>query len=228
MTDAEPCIDLDVLAPSPAEHPPFQAAARQLSQLLGAATGVNHQIRLNLRRSLDLSELAGGGGVIIISLLSEMAQLSLDWADVALRWRRQAEVLAGGTARTVFFCTLFRHVPNLASPPSGWSRGSALERIRRLNRLTVELSQATGACVIDIDRTLTHVGARALATDYTLRGVLAPEVAGDVIAGALVGAGLDDIVSQDRLEKARQLHGGLEGLTRRFRRRLSAQRTMSA
>ncbi len=228
MTEVEPRIDLDVLAPLSAEHPPFQAAARHLSQLLGAASGVNHQIRLNLRKSLDLREIAGEPGVIIISLLNEAGRAHADWAAVAARWRRQAAVLVAETSRPVFFCTVFRNVPAVESAPPGWTRDGVLERIRRLNLLAAELSQATGANVIDIDRTLAHFGARLVTTDYTLKGRLGAEVAGDIIAAAVLGAGLDDLVAEDRLERARQLHGGLDGLTRRLQQHFASTRTAPA
>lgn len=221
-------INLDVLAPLPAEHPPFQAAARQLSQLLGAASGINHQIRLNLRVSLNLRDIAGEPGVIIISLLNEAGRVQTDWSEVDARWRRQAAALVAGTVRPVFFCTVFRHVPVMEPAPAGWSRDGVLERVRRLNLLAAELSQATGANVIDIDRMLSHFGARLLATDYTVKGRLGPEVAGSVIAAAVLGAGLDDLVAEDQLEKARRLHGGLDGLTRQIQRHVASGRTAPA
>jgi hypothetical protein len=221
-------IDLDVLAPLPAEHPPFQAAARHLSQLLGAATGIDHQVRLNLRKSLNLREIAREPGVIIISLLNEAGRAQSDWTELAARWRRQAAALVAGTPRPVFLCTVFRHVPDVEPAPAGWSRDGVLERVRRLNLLAAELSQATGANVIDIDRTLAHFGARVLATDYTLKGRLGPEVAGSVIAAAVLGAGLDDLVAEDRLEKARHLQGGLDGLTRQLQRHIATRRTAPA
>ena len=227
MTEG-PRIDLDVLAPLPAEHPPFQAAARHLSQLLGAASGVDYQVRLNLRPSLNLRDIAGEPGVIIISLLNEAGRAQSDWSELAARWRGQAAALVAGTARPVFFCTVFRHVPSLAPTPAGWSRDSVLERVRRLNLLAAELSQATGANVIDIDRTLSHFGARVLATDYTVRGRLGAEVAGSVIASAVLGAGLDDLVAEDQLEKARRLQGGLDGLARQIQRHMAAGRTAPA
>lgn len=217
MTAIPPTIDLDVLAPLAAEHPPFQAAAGQLAHWLGTASKVNHPIKLNLRKTLDLREI-GGPGAIVISLLNEVSSIHLPYADVAARWHRQAAAVIAATSRPVFYCTVFRHVPMPAHPPQGWSRAPILERIRRLNLLAVELSQATGAGVIDIDRTLAHFGAAPLRTDYTLAGKQGAEATGDVIAGALLGAGLDDLVDAETLEKARQLHGGLEGLTKRLHR----------
>ncbi len=217
MTATAANIVVDVLAPLAAEHPPFQAAARQLAHWLGTASGVNHAITLNLRKTLDLRE-AGGPGVIVVSLLNETASLSIPYADVAARWHRQAAAVTAATTRPVFYCTVFRHVPTPADPQQGWSRAATLERIRRLNLLAAELSQATGAGVIDIDRTLAHFGARQLRTDYTLAGTQGAETAGDIIAAALLGAGLDDLVADEPLENARRLHGGLDGLTRRLHR----------
>jgi hypothetical protein len=45
---------------------------------------------------------------------------------------------------------------------------AVLERIRRLNLMAAELSQATGANVIDIDGVLAFIGALPLGTDYLL------------------------------------------------------------
>lgn len=216
MTAPEKIV-LDVLAPLAAEHPPFQAAARQLAHWIGTASGINHPIALHLRKTLELREI-GGPGVIVVSLLNEVASIRIPFAEVAARWHRQAAALTSATPRPVFFCTVFRHVPAPADPPEGWSRASLLERIRRLNLLAAELSQATGAYVIDIDRTLAHFGASPLRTDYALAGKQGAEVAGDVIAAALLGAGLDDLVDAEVLEEARQLHGGLEGLAKRLHR----------
>ena len=215
MSDPGTRIYLDVLAPQAAEHPAFKAAARNLSQLLRAASGKEHEIRLNLHASLNLGAIEDAPGVIIVSLLGEVNQAHVEWAGIAARWRRQASALVGGSARPVFLCTVFRHVP--AAAPR-----SLIERIRRLNLLVAELSQATGANVIDIDRTMAHFGARLLATDYTARGRIGPEVAGDVIAAALLEVGLDEVVAGKTLEKARRLHGGLDGLSGRLNRYLAS------
>jgi hypothetical protein len=128
-------------------------------------------------------------------------------ADIAADYHRQVAALAA--AGPVFICTIFRHVPPAID------RAWTIERIRRLNLLALQLSQGTGAGIIDIDRTLADLGARSLQTDYLLTGPLGPYVAGDVVAMALLTAGLDDVFDVALLEKALAAHGGAAGIARR-------------
>jgi hypothetical protein len=127
------------------------------------------------------------------------------FAETETRWRHYLNTLLPIGAQ-VFICTVFRHIPGRAG--SGVA-APILERIRRLNRLVIQLSHDLGAGVIDIDRALAHAGAERLQTDYRLSGELAAEFAGHVVALTLLSGGLDDVVDPELQEKARHVLGGL-------------------
>ena len=151
-------------------------------------------------------------------------------ADIEARWRHRVDTLMAASAHPVFLCTILRHVARRPEATGEPTRERILKRIRRLNLMIAELSQATGVGVIDIDRTLAHIGARALQTDYRLTGSMGAETAGRVIVSALLDTGLDDLVDLDRLNEARRLdavfetpahardHGGVLGFLHRLRR----------
>jgi hypothetical protein len=197
-----------------AERPALVAAAEQLGACLAAVTGRLWPIRLGFHDSLAAVDAKGGAPLIITSLLSEV-QTAEPWPAIEARWRA-ALATRGETTASFFLCTVFRHVSGGPHPP-------ALERIRRLNLLAAELSHDTGINVIDIDRTFAHLGARALQTDYRLGGAIAEEVAGYVIVGTLLTAGLDDLIPPEIQEAARQRQGPVHEIdtliTRRLRRR---------
>jgi hypothetical protein len=94
---------------------------------------------------------------------------------------------------------------------------AVLERIRRLNLMALELSQASGANVIDIDGVLAFIGALPLGTDYLLASPIAAAVAGDAIVSALLGGIPDEALPEGlwHWHKAQQMHGGIRGLVQR-------------
>jgi hypothetical protein len=119
----------------------------------------------------------------------------------------------------VFLCTLFRHVPPFSEAEGGEARRLWLrQRIRRLNLLATDLSYSTGINIIDLDRTLAHLGAGPLQTDVRLGGERATAAAADTICGALLAAGLDDVVPEALLNRSQKLHGGLAGIMHRAER----------
>jgi hypothetical protein len=112
--------------------------------------------------------------VVAISLVPELDEPRLPISEVAEDLRGDVRTLRNANV-TVFLCSIFRACDDEA----------LLERIRRLNLLAAEVSHETGAAVIDFDRHFAHVGARALQTDYRLRGAEAAEAAARIIVDAL-------------------------------------------
>jgi len=110
------------------------------------------------------------------------------------------EIMRSGEAG-LFLCTVFRHVPQMAHGHAGSSQ-NLRERIERFNLLATEVSHDSGACVIDLDRALSEIGARALKTDYLLAGQRAAIAGADAVVATLLQAGLNDLVPADVLEKA--------------------------
>jgi hypothetical protein len=139
---------------------------------------------------------------IITSLLSDAnSDEPVEAVDAA--WRTRLEALRRREA-PVFICTVFRHVPD--RPADGRS-DARLERIRRLNSLAPHLSRAFDIFVIDLDRALAHVGARALKCDYRLLGAGAEAVAGHAVAWSLLNTVVEDRLEPAVLEKARAMLG---------------------
>jgi hypothetical protein len=110
-------------------------------------------------------------------------------------------VLQGGSAG-VFLCNVFRHVAGPVPHRYHGTPESLGERIRRFNLLAAEVSQATGAFVVDLDRALTRVGARALGTDYRLGGDAASAAGAEVLVATLFLAGLDAFLPAEVEAKA--------------------------
>jgi hypothetical protein len=107
----------------------------------------------------------------------------------------------------IFLCTVLRHV---ARSEGASQVECKLIRIRRLNLLAAEISRETGACVIDLDRSLADIGARKLHTDYRLNGQYAGEAAAKFIALAVLSAGLDAHVSFEIQDAAKAIVAGLQ------------------
>ncbi len=190
------------------------AASEQLSESLGTASGRAFAIRLGFRA--DLAELSqrNGVGVIVASLLPDLAG-DTSLAAIEARWRAQLSALSPAATR-VFVCTIFRHVPHR----DDHAASTLIERIRRLNLLAIRLSRDFGVGVADIDRVFAHIGARELQTDYRLQGTMAAEVGGYAIVASML-VGLDDALPADTLERAMQYQGGLQDIGNLLRRRLA-------
>ena len=218
--DPEFVIDAFVAQP---ERPALHSAVRLLTFFLKSASASPQAFKLNLRGHPGSASPGEEPGVVILSLLDELTAPNAPLADTAVHWKQRISALMEETARPIFLCTIFRHVPSPGDASAGAHASRLRERIRRLNLLALELSQATGANVIDVDRTLAHFGARLLQTDFSLRGRLAPVVAGEIIAGTLLNAGLDDFVDAAALEKARRAHGGMRGIALRLQNHLATQ-----
>lgn len=205
----------------PAEQAALIAGAEQISEHLSiAAGGPTWPVRLKLTPpGAPLAE-DGPPHVIVTSMLPETRRLADPMPVVEARWRAELDRLTASGA-TVFVCTVFRHV---AARTKDGSASPMLERVRRLNRLAMDLSHAFGVGVIDFDRDLAHVGGRALHSDHELTGVLAAEVAGHAVAWALLSVGLDEVVDPEVQERAKAALGDMRGIDALINRRLARRR----
>lgn len=208
----------------PAEQAALIAGAEQLSEHLSIAIGgQTWPVRLNLTPPGEPLAEGPAPHVIVTSMLPETKRLSDPMSVVEARWRAELERLTASGA-VVFVCTVFRH---LAERPKDGAASPLLERVRLLNRLAMDLSNAFGVGVIDFDRDLAHVGGRTLRSDYRLTGVLAAEVAGHAVAWALLSAGLDAVVEPEVQEKAKAALGDMRGIDALVNRRLARRRAAS-
>jgi hypothetical protein len=196
------------------ERPAVIAGVQQLSEALRAAAGVDWPIQLTFWDAGQLRELPAGS-LAVLSLLAD-AEHDEPFDKAAARWRGRSERLTAQGA-PVLVLTVFRVAER--STPDGQRM---LERIRRLNRLAVDLSHDIGVTVVDIDRAFAHIGARILATDYRLEGRLAAEVGGHALTLCLLTLGLDDTVPPETQERARAYHGPLREIDTLVRRRLAS------
>jgi hypothetical protein len=198
------------------ERPAILAGAQQLAEALAAATGAEWPVQLRFWAPGEAAATSTPGAVIVLSLLPEVAR-DEPFAETEARWRaRLADLIKG--AAPVLICTVFRHVAERRTP-----EGLRItERIRRLNRMAVELSHDFGVSVSDIDRAFAHIGGRTLQTDYRLNGRLAAEVAGHSLAWSLLSLGLDDVISPEVQDRARAFEGGLQQINTLVSRRLAA------
>lgn len=140
--------------------------------------------------------------VVVVSLLDELDRLDEPWIDVEARLRSKFGKLCESPRWSVFACTVLRHV---VGDEHGADPAELKVRIRRLNLLVAELSRELGLFVVDIDRDLADVGARALDTDCRLQGPYAALVAGKSMAMALLLVGLDEFVPFEIQEAAREV-----------------------
>ena len=200
----------------PREQPVMLAAAQQLSEALRAAASVDWPIRISLHEAGKLGSPAAGA-IALVSLLIE-AERDEAFDATAARLRARAQLLVDGGVR-VLVMTVFRAVPGWRTDPAAAAR---LERIRRLNRLALDLSHDLGVTVADIDRAFAHIGGRTLGADYRLSGRLAAEVAAHTIVLSLLWLGLDEIVPPAVQDRARAFQGPLSGIDALVRRRLAA------
>ena len=208
-----------------AEHSAVIAAAELLSESLGrAAAGAPWPIQLNFRS--PGSPLSGEAtpSAVIVSLLPEVARVAEPIADTDARWRSYLDGLMAGGA-PVFVATVFRHVNDR---PRDGRPSPTLERIRRLNRMALDLSHDLGVGIVDIDRAFAHIGGRTLQTDYRLTGVLAAEVGGHTIAWSLLSFGLDDTIDPQVQEGAKRVLGGLQQIDVLVNRRLQSRAAKAA
>jgi hypothetical protein len=198
-------------------NPAFIIAGKKLCHCLSEAAGCDWPVVLHLSAIGGDIPLSPKPAAIIASPgWQEADRVEEPFANTETRWRNYLNTLLA-TGAPVFICTVFRHIPGRSG--SGVP-APILERIRRLNRLVIQLSHDLGVGVIDIDRALAHAGAQKLQTDYRLSGELAAEFVGHVVALTLLSCGFDEVVDPELQEKARHALGGLHDL---IARRLSGR-----
>jgi hypothetical protein len=178
----------------------------RLTSSLSASAGHEVAVRCNFVASHDALERLDENSIVISSLVLEVANYEEAWPQVEHRLRARYEALAG-TGAVIFLCTVLRHVARSEGADQAKCK---LIRIRRLNLLAAELSRETGACVIDLDRSLADIGARKLHTDYRLNGQYAGEATAKFIALAVLSAGLDAHVSFEIQDAAKAIVAGLQ------------------
>jgi len=186
----------------PCERPVLARAARHLGAALEAAGRPPAEVRVTFLDSLAAAARGDAPDFAVVSLLPEL------WGDepvaaVDARWRAALQALPAAWP-PVLVCTIFRHVdPTL--PPD--RREALRERIRRLALCAIEISHDTGANVIDLDRTLAHVGGRPLASDCRFQSEAAIEVAARTVVRAILALGQDAAIDPDIAARAETLVG---------------------
>ena len=192
----------------PLERAPVSVAVKLLVDALSVASGTPHSTTLRFRDSLGSIGRPSERTVVVASLLREIAVGDERLEDTEIRWRDQLKSLEHLGIQSTLICTIFRHVGSRENP-------GLVERIARLNLMAVRLSHATGVGVVDIDQAFGYPGGRLLQTDYRLGGRLAAQLAGHTIVENILGAGLDDVIPPDVLERAQKVQMGmLDGLRR--------------
>ncbi len=186
---------------SKSEQAAALVAARSLVDALGEVGSSPAVCEPVFVSSLNTLAQSPPGTIRLVSLLPELDNLDEPWNEAQARLQLSFKAL---TARgdPVFVCTVLRH--------AGHGEDAALlyrrrVRIRRLDLLAVELSQQTGAFVVDIDRVIADIGGRNLHTDYRLNGEAAASVAGQAIALGLIVNGLDALVPFEVQEQMREI-----------------------
>jgi hypothetical protein len=203
----------------PSEHPGLIAAAEQLSGCLNAASNTQTwQVRVQFHAFGTDIDSSPSQSAIIVSLLPETEHAAESIAETKARWRTYLGRLQA-IGPPVFVRTVFRHVSDRAKDGRATP---LLERIRRLNRMAVELSHELGIAVIEIDQAFAHIGGRALESDYRLTGPLAAELSGHTTVWSLLSFGLDDTVDPGLQEKAKAFLGGLSRIDALVSQRLAS------
>jgi hypothetical protein len=175
------------------EQAAIQRAADHIAQALSQAAGAPWTCDCVFSPDLESLRQNKDATIIVHSFLPELEAINDPWPQTDQRLRADyAKLCERGIP--VFICTILRHINRDEEPETLEARKL---RLRRLNLLAAEISHATGAYVIDLDRMLADIGARRLQTDYRLAGTTAANMAGHFIALTLVRNALDAIVSYE-------------------------------
>jgi len=203
------------------ERPVVAAFARQLGDCLSQASGDRWRVEARPYGGIDALAPGEGARIVVASLQSELAGPD-DAEAVTRRWEAKLAALVPRSA-AVLLVTIVRRVA-ATLPARTTAEVPRIERIRRLNRCAIALSQASGAAVADVDRVIAYFGARELACDYRLRSPAAVEVAAWTMLATLVSLGtLDDHAGPGATERARAWLGRLPDLPSFVHKRLGTR-----
>ncbi len=186
-------------AVTPNERAIVEAAAARLAAALKDATSEAWTCSCSFVLDLGSIPEPTDPSVIVTSLLLPLERLEAPWPDIERDLRSSYSALCE-TGNPVMICTVLRHV---GSSVDSEKADRLRRRLRQLNLLATELSREYGALVIDLDRTLAHIGARRLKTDYRLGGEIASDVAANALALGIVANALDVFVSVEAQDAAR-------------------------
>jgi hypothetical protein len=203
-----------------AERPIVAAVDGQLAACLAAASGAPWDIDVRRRDRIDSVDARDGPTLAIASLATELGNVDESLASIGARWHERLASLVQDGVPAVIVCTVFRRAAAPLPTRGPVASAPPIERIRRLDRLAVDLSQATGAWVADLDRVFAHFGARQLEADPRTGGAIAAEVAAWTIVSTAFATGLDDLLALDAQERARAFLGDLAGVPAFVGRRL--------
>lgn len=183
------------------ERGAVDAAAKLLADALDEA-GMRASVEVRWRDGLASLDATHAPTIAVASMQLELERDDEPLAATEARWRERLAPLVRDVP-VVIVCTILRQV---AEPPRAGAepgRMSRIERIRRLDRMAIELSHDTGARIADVDCMVAHVGARRVGADHRLANAVVAEVAAWAIVRAVLAGGLDDLVAPEIQEAAR-------------------------
>jgi len=125
---------------------------------------------------------------IVGSMLQEITNPSNNIMQIGINWKSYLEQLQSLRV-PVYIFNVFRHVAEI-SPDGGVS--PRVERIRRVNRLLVDLAHVFRAAVVDVDGVLADVGGLNLQTDFRLGSKSAIKTVGYITAMGLLSGPLGE------------------------------------
>jgi hypothetical protein len=183
------------------ERPAIAAAAKLLADALDGA-GVRAGIEVRWQDGLASLDADRAPTLAIASMQLELNRDDEPLPATEARWRERLATLVR-VVPIVIVCTILRRAADPPRPAAERAPMSRIERIRRLDRMAIELSHDTGARVADVDCMVAHVGARRIGADHLLANAVAAEVAAWTIVRTVLAGGLDDLVPPEIQERAR-------------------------
>lgn len=190
------------------EAPVVTTAVEMVMQAMHSVTETCPPIMVRFEDPASPIDRANTPQVYLTSLLPALDDAPGSPDDVERHWSRYLGDL-GETGATILLCTIFRHVPDRAL--AGGS-SQMLMKIRELNLLAIDLSHRLGVYIADVDRVMSGIGARRLASDYRRRSAMGADAAAYAIAQCLLRGGLDAVSDPDLLERAQHHWGKLGSL----------------
>lgn len=198
-------------AVSATERAAIGAAQARLADALSFGSGEAWTVDVRWCEGIAVVGSDASATIAIASMQLELARTDEPLPAIEARWRA-ALARAAASVPVVVVCTVLRVVAEPTPPGAGAAETASIERIRRLNRLLLDLSHDVGVRVADIDRALAHLGARTLATDHRLASPAGASAAGWSVALAAIAPALDGIVPPDVQERARKRLGSVSEL----------------